>query len=93
MVKTWIISAEQLNWSYDEWLDCYQPGPTRTYESSVLEAADESCLLQPQDLGRLLRAHGTTTKEYIQAHLDAFSEGLTILPLNHAGQVLSWLGY
>lgn len=93
MTKPWIISPEQLNWDYDEWLDHYEAGTGRTYESSVLEAADESCLLQPHDLGRLLRGHGTTAEEYIQAHIDAMSEGLTVLPINHAGQALMWLGY
>lgn len=93
MTNHWIVSPEQLNWSHEEWLDHYEAGTGRTYESSVLEAADESCMLQPRDLGRLLREHGTSAMEYIQAHADAVEEELEVLPLNHAGQVLSWLGY
>ena len=93
MTQPWMVTAEQINWNHEEWLDHYEPIGMRTYESSVLEVADESCLLQPQDLGHLLRGHGTITKEYIQAHADAVSEELTVLPLNHAGQVLSWLRY
>lgn len=93
MTKPWMVSVEQLEWSHEEWLDHYQPIGVRTYESSVLEAADESCLLQPRDLCKLLRDHGTTSQEYIQAHVDAFSEGLTVLPIYHAGQALYWLGH
>jgi hypothetical protein len=93
MVKPWMVPLEQLNWNYEEWLDHYQASPTRTYEGSVLEAADESCLLDTKDLARLLRKHGENTMEYIQVHADAVEEGLEVLPLNHAGQVLYWLGY
>jgi len=93
MIKPWIVSTEQLSWNYDEWLEAYEDGITRTYESSVIEAADELCLLQSQDLDRLLRQSGTTTKEYLQSYKDAIEEGLAVLPINHAGQALCWLGY
>ena len=89
----WMVSPQQANWSYGEWLDHYEAETGRTYESSVVEATDESCLLEPHDLSKLLQEHGTTAKEYIQAHADAVAEELLVLSPYHAGQVLNWLGY
>jgi hypothetical protein len=77
------VLIEQLGWSWGDWLEhC-----SDAYAESVLEAADPStCQLSPRDLERLLQEHGFNVQ---QLEADAHP----LLPLEHAGQALSWLGY
>ena len=77
------VLPEQLSWSWGDWLEhC-----SDAYAESVLEAADpDTCRLSLRDLERLLQEHGLTVH---QLEGDAHPR----LPLEHAGQALSWLGY
>jgi hypothetical protein len=77
------VLTEQLSWSWGDWLE----HASDAYAESVLEAADsDTCQLSPRDLERLLQEHGFNVQ---QLEADAHP----LLPLEHAGQALSWLGY
>lgn len=77
------VLTEQLSWSWGDWLEhC-----SDAYAESVLEAADpDNCRLSQRDLERLLQEHGFNVQ---QLEADAHP----LLPMEHAGQALSWLGY
>jgi len=85
-----LVSPAELSWDRNDWVDHYQEG---TYASSVVWAADDSCLLLTVDLERLLRHHSIDIEE-LRAELGGLiNAGHTVLPLTHAGQVLRFLGY
>ena len=78
------VLPEQISWGWGDWLEAY---PDDSYERSVIWAADpDTCRLTPRALARLLQEHGLTVH---QLEGDAHPR----LPLEHAGQALSWLGY
>ena len=74
----WVLPIDQLTWSRADWLDAYH---------------DDACQLAMADLHRLLQMHGSTVAE-LQAELTAGQlQGAGVLPLTHAAQALTWLGY
>jgi hypothetical protein len=86
----YIISAEQVAFTDEQWADCfdYELGTDpENYAASVLAAAwdcSESLILTDRQLGRLLRDHGADVADLkVDATINA----------NHAGQALVWLGY
>lgn len=89
----WAIPAEQLDWDRSDWVDSYQEGCGDTYASSVIWAAGDDCLLAWADLDRLLEHHGFSRFDYGQDWAAAALQGLRVLPMQHAGQALTWLGY
>lgn len=89
----WAIPAEQLTWDRSDWIDAYQEGCSDTYASSVIWAAGADCLLALADLDRLLEHHGFSRFEFGQEWAAAALQGLEVLPLQHAAQALTWLGY
>ena len=85
------VVQEQLSWSWGDWLDHYGGDFAdlvgSSYASSVITAAEPTtCLLSSMGLARLLAQHGFTVAE-LQA------DAHPLLPLEHAGQALTWLGY
>jgi hypothetical protein len=88
-----LLSADELGWDRDDWVDHYQDGCEDTYSSSVIWASDDSCLLATADLERLLRHHGADIEE-LRAELGGLiNANHTVLDLRHAGQALRFLGY
>jgi hypothetical protein len=89
----WVLPADQMTWDRADWLEAYQDGIGDTFPSSVIWASDDACQLPMADLHRLLQMHGATVAE-LQAELTAGQlQGAAVLPLNHAAQALTWLGY
>ena len=89
----WVLPIDQLTWSRADWIDSYQDYVSDTFASSVIWASDDACQLAMADLHRLLQMHGSTVAE-LQAELTAGQlQGAGVLPLNHAAQALTWLGY
>jgi hypothetical protein len=89
----WVIPADQLSWDRADWINAYQDSIADTFASSVIWASDEACQLSMADLHRLLRMHSATVAE-LQAELTAGQlQGAAVLPLTHAAQALTWLGY
>jgi hypothetical protein len=87
------MPIDQLGWDRSDWIDAYQGGLGDTFASSVIWAADDACQLAMADLHRLLQMHGSTVAE-LQAELTAGQlQGAAVLPLTHAAQALTWLGY
>ena len=82
----WVLPIDQLTWSRADWLDAYQDYVSDTFASSVIWASDDACQLAMADLHRLLQMHGSTVAE-LQA------DAHPLLPLEHAVQALTWLGY
>lgn len=86
------ITAEEAAFTNDQWAERFDhelgEDPT-TFEGSVLAVAydrTETLELTDRQLARLLRDHGSTVAELREeAHPD--------LPLTHAGQALTFLGY
>ena len=88
-----LVSPAELGWDRNDWVDHYQELCEDTYASSVIWAADDSCLLLTVDLERLLRHHGVDI-EGLRTELGGLiNAGHTVLPLTHAGQALRFLGY
>jgi hypothetical protein len=88
-----VLPADQMTWDRADWLEAYQDGIGDTFPSSVIWASDDACQLPMADLHRLLQMHGATVAE-LQAELTAGQlQGAAVLPLNHAAQALTWLGY
>lgn len=89
----WVLPIDQLEWDRADWLEAYQDGVGDTFARSVIWASDDSCQLLMADLHRLLKLHGATVAE-LQAELTAGQlQGAVVLPLTHAAQALTWLGY
>lgn len=89
--SAYAVVQEQLCWSWGDWLDHYGGDLAdvvgNSYASSVITAADPiTCRLSSMGLARLLAQHGFTVAE-LQA------DAHPLLPLEHAGQALTWLGY
>ncbi len=85
------VMPEQLGWSRADWVEHYGGDLADLvgdpYAVSVLHASDpDTCRLSPWALERLLQEHGFTTALLA---VDAHPQ----LPLEHAGQALTWLGY
>lgn len=86
------ITAEEATLTNDQWAERFDhelgEAPT-TFEGSVLAVAydsTEALKLTDRQLARLLREHGFTVADLQEeAHPD--------LPLTHAGQALTFLGY
>jgi len=89
----WVLPIDQLAWDRSDWLDAYREYVSDTFASSVIRASDDACQLAMADLHRLLKQHGATVAE-LQAELTAGQlQGAAVLPLTHAAQALTWLGY
>ena len=87
----YLISPEMAEWSPEDWQDHFDGDH---YALSVLHAADqEACLLSPDDLCRLLGHHGANLWELRGDQQAAEQAGHRCLPIRHAGQALTWLGY
>lgn len=84
-----ICTLDQLAWTADDWADAWHG----SYEHSVVDAADGEGELSSADLAQLLRAHGFSVHELIAALAEQAAAGHACLPLCHAGQALTWLGY
>ena len=85
------VLPEQLSWSWADWVEHYGGDFADlmgdAYAVSVIQASDpDTCRLSPRALEHLLQAHGFSTALLaVDAH--------PLLPLEHAGQALAWLGY
>jgi hypothetical protein len=87
----YVVPADQLAWDWSDWLDSYD---LNTYPSSViLAASEEGCELSSADLRQLLKEHSHTVHELEEDLAQGHASGHAVLPLWHAGQALSWLGY
>lgn len=88
-----ICHPSQATWTWDDWMDSYE-GLDGSYEQSVIWAADRvTCELTSADLRQLLSDHGHSVHELIEELAEQAAAGHTTLPLWHAGQALTWLGY
>ena len=87
----YLITPEMADYSPDNWQEHFDGDP---YALSVLHATDESSgLLSPDDLCRLLNQHSANLWELRGDQQAAEQAGHRCLPIRHAGQALTWLGY
>jgi hypothetical protein len=89
----WVIPSDQLAWDRSAWIEAYQDSISDTFASSVIWASDDACQLSMADLHRLLKMHGATVAELNAELIAGQLQGATVLPLTHAAQALTWLGY
>jgi len=92
--QPWAVPVEALTWGFNEWLEAFMQDLQHTFSSSVVSLADYgSCELNDRDLAWLFEQHGSDLEEYVCEACKAAFSGLAVLPVNHAGQALCWLGY
>ena len=85
-----IVPVEFLGWTADDWADGYSASP---YAWSVMAAAGADCLLSVDDACKVLMQHSVSVSAYAAELEEAAAAGLICLPITHAGQLLTWLGW
>lgn len=92
--EPWAVPVEALCWGWNEWLEAFMVSLEHTYGSCVVSLAHSgSCELTDRDLAWLFEQHGSDLEEYVCEASKATFAGLAVLPVNHVGQALCWLGY
>lgn len=85
-----IVPVEFHHWDREDWAAGYSASP---YALSVIDAANDFGHLSLEDTSRVLRDHSVSPIAYVNELDEAAAAGLVCLPVCHAGQLLTWLGW
>ena len=84
------VPPECMGWTPDDWTSVYSASP---YAASVMAATNDDGLLPISSIFQILTDHSISPSAYADELEAAQANGLPCLPITHAGQLLTWLGW